>query len=91
MRSYSFLTLSVLFLTIQSILAYFLIGFQLNFFLFFAINYALAMTSTAVAVLLGSALSNPSNANQFFSLIVIPQFYFSGVFSPSDLVPTFLR
>lgn len=68
-----------------------MIGLQLNFFTFFAINYALAMTSTAVAVFLGSALSDPAGANQFYSLVVVPQFYFSGVFSPIDLVPKIVR
>lgn len=75
----------------QSLLIYFLIGFSLNFGLFFLINFALAMTSTAVAVMLGSALSDPAQAPQFFTLAVVPQFYFSGVFSPIDLVPSFIR
>lgn len=76
---------------VQSLVVYFMIGFQLNFFLFFVINWALSMTSTAVAVFLGSMLSDPSGASQFYTLMVVPQFYFSGIFAPLDLVPKIIR
>lgn len=78
-------------MVVQSLLVYFMIGFQMNFYLFFLLCYTLALTSTAVAVMLGSALSDPTHASQFYALVVVPQFYFSGVFAPLDLVPKFIR
>lgn len=76
---------------VQSLITYFMIGFRLNFFIFFAIQWSLAMTSQAVAVFLGSNFSDPDSANQFFTILVVPQLYFSGVFLPIDLIPKLLR
>lgn len=78
-------------IAVQTCITYFMIGFQLNIIVFFAIQWSLAMTSQAVAVFLGSNFSDPDAANQFFTLIVVPQLYFAGVFLPLDLIPKILR
>jgi hypothetical protein len=46
-----------------------MIGIQMNFFIFFLISYALALTTTAVCVLLGSACTDPKMATAFFPLV----------------------
>lgn len=78
-------------ITVQTAITYFMIGFQLNIFTFFAIQFSLAMTSQAIAVFLGSNFSDPDSANQFFTILIVPQLYFSGVFLPIDLIPKLLR
>jgi len=68
-----------------------MIGFQMNFFLFFVILFALAMTSTAVCVLLGAMFADPKIPAALFPLVVVPQFYFSGVFIATNLIPVWIR
>lgn len=58
----------------QALIAYFMIGFQQSFFQFLGITFALAVTSTAVAVLLGSFFTDAESANALFTLVVVPQF-----------------
>jgi len=76
---------------IQSIIVYYMIGFQMTFFQFFTITFTLAMTSTAVSVWLGAIFSNPKSAQALFTLVVVPQFYFSGVFVSTNLIPVWVR
>jgi ABC-type multidrug transport system permease subunit len=68
-----------------------MIGIQMNFFIFFLISYALALTTTAVCVLLGSACTDPKMATAFFPLVIVPQLYFSGVFVATKLIPNWVR
>ena len=75
---------------VQAIIVYFMIGFQMSFFQFFFITYALAMTSTAVSVWLGAIFSDPKSASALFTLVVVPQFYFSGVFLSINLIPSWV-
>lgn len=76
---------------VQSIISYFMIGFQMNFFVFFVLLYATCMTSTAVSVLLGSMFDNTQIAFALSPLVTVPQFYFSGVFIAINLIPTWIR
>ena len=76
---------------VQALFVYFMIGFQQKFGEFLFITYSLAMTSTAVAVLLGSFFSNPKGANSLFTMVVVPQLYFSGVFIAIQLIPQWIR
>jgi hypothetical protein len=75
----------------QSLITYWLIGFQMSFGQLFAVTYTLAMTATAVAVLLGALVQDPKSAASLFTLVVVPQFYFSGLFISIDLIPDFIR
>jgi hypothetical protein len=61
---------------VQAFIVYFMIGLQQTFFQFFFVTFTLAMTSTAVAVLLGSFFSDSKNAQSLFTLVVVPQMYF---------------
>eukprot|EP00546_Thalassionema_frauenfeldii_P015699 CAMPEP_0178912098 /NCGR_PEP_ID=MMETSP0786-20121207/10067_1 /TAXON_ID=186022 /ORGANISM="Thalassionema frauenfeldii, Strain CCMP 1798" /LENGTH=564 /DNA_ID=CAMNT_0020584629 /DNA_START=254 /DNA_END=1951 /DNA_ORIENTATION=+ len=76
---------------VQACIAYFLVGFRQSFFEFLAITFTLAMTSTAVAVLLGACFKDEKSATATFTLVVVPQFYFSGVFIAVSLLPEWLR
>jgi len=75
----------------QSVISYFMIGFQMNFFIFFLLLYTTCMTSTAVSVLLGSIFDNPQIAFALSPLVSVPQFYFSGVFIATNLIPDWIR
>jgi hypothetical protein len=71
----------------QALVVYWMMGFQMGFAMFLAITYSLALTATAVAVMLGACFSDPKFASALFTLVVIPQMYFSGVFIAIDLLP----
>jgi len=55
------------------ILTYFMIGFQADFGIFYAGSYMLAMTSTALAVLLGCAVEDPKLGQEMMPLLFVPQ------------------
>jgi quinol-cytochrome oxidoreductase complex cytochrome b subunit len=76
---------------LQAIISYFMIGYQMNFFIFFVILYALCMTSTALCVLLGSMFPNPQVADSIYPLVIVPQFYFSGLFISTNLIPSWIN
>jgi ABC-type multidrug transport system permease subunit len=57
----------------------------------FAILYALAMTATAVAVLLGCAVTDPKMGQEFLPVLFMPQILFSGLFIPTGFIPIWLR
>lgn len=71
----------------QAGVVYWMMGFQMGFATFLAITYSLALTATAVAVMLGACFSDPKLATALFTVVVIPQMYFSGVFIAIDLLP----
>jgi len=75
----------------QTIVVYWTMGFDMSFGQLFAVSYALALTSTAVAVMLGAAFTDPNNAMTLFPLIIVPQLFFSGVFIPIELIPVWVR
>lgn len=89
------LTVEAFVTLIQSIVAtlfcYFLLGIQTNFLLFLMISYALAMTSTAFAVLLGCSVSSPQLATELLPVLFVPQMLFAGFFVALQLVPSWLR
>jgi uncharacterized phage infection (PIP) family protein YhgE len=74
-----------------AILTYFMINFQLNFGWHFIILYSLAMTSTALAMVLGSSVEDPKLAIEMLPLCLIPQFLLSGFFIATELIPVWLR
>ena len=76
---------------LSTVLTYFLIGFSASFGVFWAVCYALAMTSTALGVLLGCAVKDPGMAIEFLPLIMMPQILFAGFFVPPELIPIWLR
>lgn len=73
------------------LIAYFMVGLQSGFFHFLAIEFGLAMSSTAVAVLLGCAVEDPKMATEFLPLLFVPQLLFAGFFVRTDLIPVWLQ
>ena len=71
----------------QALVVYWTIGLQMGFGIFLAITYTLCLTTTAIAVLLGACFSDIKNALSCFTIVVIPQFYFSGVFIAIQYIP----
>ena len=76
---------------LQLLIAYFMVDLQTGFFKFFIIEYGLAMSSTAVAVLLGCAVEDPKMATEFLPLLFVPQLLFAGFFVRTDLIPPWLQ
>jgi ABC-type multidrug transport system permease subunit len=76
---------------ITALLTYYLISFQSSFVWHFLVLYALAMSSTALAVLLGSAVEDPKLATEFLPLLFVPQFLLAGFFVSPELIPSWLR
>ena len=76
---------------VVALLSYYLIGFQSGLGWHFLVLYALAMSSTALAVLLGSAVEDPKLATEFLPLLFVPQFLFAGFFVNPELIPIWLR
>lgn len=75
----------------QTLVTYWSMGFQMGFWELFVVCYALALTSTAVATMLGASFTDGDNAMQIFPLIVVPQLFFSGLFISIDLIPSWVR
>lgn len=76
---------------VQVVLTYFMVGFQSNFGLFFLSVYALAMSSTAMAVMLGCAVEDPKLGQEMLPILFVPQMLFSGFFVVPELIPVWLR
>ena len=76
---------------VASLLNFFLIGFQSNFFLLTTITYALSMASTALAVLLGCSIDDAKLAQEFLPLLFVPQMLFAGFFVAIQLLPKWMQ
>eukprot|EP00591_Stephanopyxis_turris_P014818 CAMPEP_0195539598 /NCGR_PEP_ID=MMETSP0794_2-20130614/50136_1 /TAXON_ID=515487 /ORGANISM="Stephanopyxis turris, Strain CCMP 815" /LENGTH=501 /DNA_ID=CAMNT_0040673637 /DNA_START=420 /DNA_END=1922 /DNA_ORIENTATION=- len=68
-----------------------MISLQSNYFLYNLISFCLAMTSTALAVMLASLVENPKMATELLPLVIVPQMLLAGFFISSDLIPEFIR
>jgi ABC-type multidrug transport system ATPase subunit/ABC-type multidrug transport system permease subunit len=73
------------------LVTYFLIGFQMGFWMYMTIIYCLALASTALAVMLGSAIEDPKLATEMLPLLFVPQMLFAGFFVAPALIPSWLR
>ena len=76
--------------SVSAILTYFLVGYTANFGIFWAGLYLMACASTALGVLVGSSVENPSVAVEFLPAVFLPQILFSGFFVPPGLMPVWL-
>ena len=72
---------------LQTLVVFWMMGFQMGFGHFLAISYTLALTATAVAVMLGAFFSDVNTAMSVYTVVVIPQMYFSGLFIAIELLP----
>ena len=71
----------------SGVITYFLIEFTMDFFLMVGVIYALAMASTAYAVLLGCAVEEPKLGQEMLPLLFVPQMLFAGVSSDIRVMP----
>lgn len=76
--------------TISGTITYFCVGFEGQFGIFYLDLYLLAMTSTALGVLLGSSVEDPSSAVELLPGAILPQILFAGFFVPPELIPGWL-
>lgn len=76
---------------IQTLITYYMMQLQMGFMRLFIILYALAMTATAVAVLLGCSVTDPKMGQEFLPVLFMPQILFSGLFIPTGYIPVWLR
>lgn len=84
--------LTFLQLGIINTVLYTCVKFRGRFWMFLAVSYALAMTSTAIAVTIGClSRGNAKVAMQALPIVLLPQFLFSGFFVSPDLIPKFLQ
>lgn len=69
-----------------------MISFDGSFWIFFGTCFALAMSSTAVAVAFGAlAASNAPIATTLLPFVLLPQMLFIGFIITPDLIPAWLR
>jgi ABC-type multidrug transport system permease subunit len=73
------------------LVTYYMIDFQCKFVMFFSVNFALGMASTALAVLVGCAFKDVKAANEMVPTLFVPQILFSGFFVSPSLIPIALR
>mmetsp|Transcript_8123 Transcript_8123/g.11706 ORF Transcript_8123/g.11706 Transcript_8123/m.11706 type:complete len:636 (+) Transcript_8123:143-2050(+) len=76
--------------TVSTLITYFCVGFNGSYAIFWLCVYTLAMTSTALGVLVGSAVVNPGVAVEFLPAVFMPQILFAGFFVPPELIPNWL-
>eukprot|EP00980_Cylindrotheca_fusiformis_P027786 scaffold22559_cov111-Cylindrotheca_fusiformis.AAC.25 len=84
-------SLTALQVLVISVISYFLISFNAGFGIFYITIYALAMASTALAVMLGCAVEDPKLGQEMFPLLFVPQLLFAGFFVVPELIPVWLR
>ena len=73
-------------------MAFFLIDLRGSIITFYLANYALAMTSTAYANILGAAAgANKKLATQCLPIVFLPQLLFAGFFVTPTLIPSWIR
>jgi len=85
------ITITGLQILVHAVITYFMIGFQSSFGIYYLAIYALAMASTALAVMLGCAIEDPKLAQELLPLLFVPQLLFSGFFVVPELIPSWLR
>jgi ABC-type multidrug transport system permease subunit len=76
---------------ISTLLIYFLMGLSAGYGTFWSVCFVLAMTSTALGVLVGCIFKDPGVAVEFLPIVFMPQILLSGFFVPPDLIPAWLR
>lgn len=78
-------------MVVLAILSYFMMALSLDFGLYFITLYTLAMSSTALAMVIGSTVEDPKIAVEFLPITLVPQIMFAGFFIAPDLIPVWLR
>ena len=76
---------------VSVMITYWMVGFNSPWGIFYLAIYALAMSSTALAVLLGCAVEDPKLGQEMLPILFVPQMLFSGFFVVPELIPVWLR
>ena len=76
---------------VMTCIGYNMIGFQMPYGLYVCTIYGLAMSSTALAVVLGCSVEDPKLATEMLPILFVPQMLFAGFFVTPDLIPLWLR
>jgi hypothetical protein len=76
---------------LQFVVSYWLMGLQGNFLLLVIVSWLLAITSSALALIVGCGVASVEKAIQFGPLVLLPQMLFSGLFVPINSIPASLR
>jgi hypothetical protein len=63
-----------------------MMALSLDFGLYFITLYTLAMSSTALAMVIGSTVEDPKIAVEFLPITLVPQIMFAGFFIAPDLM-----
>jgi len=71
--------------------AYWLMGLHGNFLYLLLITWALGVTSSSLALVIGCGVASGQKALQLAPLALIPQMLFSGLFLPVEKIPVSLR
>lgn len=75
----------------QVVVGFFLMGFQMSFFYFFALNFLLGIVCASIGAFIGSSFEDPNVALEFIPALIVPQLLFSGFFIQTSLIPEILR
>ena len=84
-------TLTALQILVMVLISFWLIGFNSGFGIFYLNVYMLAMASSALAVVLGSAVEDPKLGQEMAPILFVPQMLFAGFFVSPELIPAGLR
>lgn len=76
---------------VQAVLTYFLMELTMEFYQLVLVLYAIAMASTAVAILMGAYVKDVAVAQELMPLLFVPQMLFAGFFIATDLLPDYIR
>jgi len=66
--------------TVSTLITYFMVGFTQNYGLFWLVTYVMALASTALGVMIGSAVSEPSVAIELLPAVFMREFVESVVY-----------
>lgn len=78
-------------LMIQCLMIYYIVELKMNVFAFFGISMLTSLSATSLASFLGSSVKDTQFALALFPMVILPQFYFSGVLVPLSFIPSWLR
>uniref|UniRef100_A0A7S3LMG6 ABC transporter domain-containing protein n=1 Tax=Aplanochytrium stocchinoi TaxID=215587 RepID=A0A7S3LMG6_9STRA len=71
--------------------SYWLIGYNGNFFLFVLVIFGIQVCSASYAYVLGAAVADAKQGQEFAPLVLVPQLLFTGLFVPIAVIPEWLQ
>jgi len=71
--------------------SYWLIGYNGNFFYLLMVIFVIEIVVASYAFVLGAAVTDAKQGQEFAPLLLVPQLLFTGLFAPVDQIPEWLR